>query len=72
LTQRGLTSAYKSLSARNTSTLRKITEKFEDGDISEKQVREIFEHFKTLQRKADRVICDWEKRFEAQCKSESA
>ena len=70
--QRQLTSTYKSLAAKNSSTLRRILEKFEDGDVTEKQMRDIFGHYKALQHKADCVIADWEKRFEAQSsKSES-
>jgi len=40
-------------------------EKYEDGDVTANQTRDIFRHFGALQRQSARAIADWEKRFEA-------
>lgn len=63
--QRGLSSTHKSLSLKNAALVRSLLEKYEDGDVSEKQAREIFEHIEDLQKKASRTFADWRKRFEA-------
>ena len=63
--QRGLTQTHKSLSQKNASLIRSLIEKYEDGDVTERQVREIFDHLDQLQKRANRNIGDWKKRFEA-------
>ncbi len=63
--QRSLTRSYKSLSSKNAHVLRSILEKYEDGDVTANQTRDIFRHFGALQRQSARAIADWEKRFEA-------
>lgn len=62
--QRTLTSTHKSLSLRNASAVKKILEKYEDGDVTEKQVRDVFKHIEDLQKNAARSMADWKKRFE--------
>jgi ParB-like chromosome segregation protein Spo0J len=62
---RGLTTLYKSVSSRNAATLRGLIEKYQDGDVTEKQVREILDHLKDLQRQSTRSVSDWEARFNA-------
>ncbi|MDD4467030.1 MAG: hypothetical protein PHQ08_01085, partial [Candidatus Pacebacteria bacterium] len=65
--QGNLTKSHKSLSQKNASLMRSILEKYEDGDITESQAREIFVHIEQLQKRASRAIADWKKRFEALC-----
>lgn len=60
---RGLTTLYKSVSSRNAATLRGLIEKYQDGDVTEKQVREILDHLKDLQRQSARSVSDWEARL---------
>ena len=62
--QRIMTRTYKSVSQKNAQALRKLLEKYEDGDVTEKQMREIFTKLKTLQKQSSRSVSDWEKRFE--------
>lgn len=52
----------KSISA---TLLKKILENCEDGDITEKQVYDIFKHLESLQRASARSLAGWKRRFEA-------
>jgi len=70
--QRSLTRTYKSVGSTNAHALRKILEKYEDGDITEKQVRDIFRHIAILQKQSARAIADWQKRFEAMTSGNNA
>lgn len=63
--QRGLTRTHKSLSQRNAALIRNLLNKYEDGDVNEQQVREIFSHIEQLQKRASRAISDWKKRFDS-------
>jgi hypothetical protein len=63
--QRTITSLHKSLSLKNGKLLKKVIEKYEDGDVTEKQVREIFRHVEDIQKKATRVTADYKRRFDA-------
>ncbi|MBI2475016.1 hypothetical protein HYV69_01180 [Candidatus Uhrbacteria bacterium] len=63
--QRSLTSAYKSMGSSNAAMIRSLLEKLEDGDVTRKQVTEIFNHLTALQKSALRSIEGWRKRFEA-------
>lgn len=60
--QRRLTWSYKSLSSKNAALIRSLLEKREDGDVTEKQVHDIFEHIEDLQKKAARAIRNWRQR----------
>jgi ParB-like chromosome segregation protein Spo0J len=62
---RGLTSQYKSHSQKQAAALKKLLEKFEDGDVSKKQLEEIFAHIEKLQKAATRSVSDWKQRFVA-------
>lgn len=64
-TQRNLTKAYKSLGQRNAAAIRNLLDKFEEGDVTEKQVNSIFGHIERLQKQSSRAVADWKKRFEA-------
>ena len=64
-TQRTLTTTYRSLASRNAALLRSLRDKLEDGDVTPRQVAEIFKHLEVLQRKSARAVADWKKRFEA-------
>jgi len=63
--QRGLTSSYKSIGIKNASLLRSLISKYGDGEVSEKQMNDIFDHLNQLQKRSARVIDDWRKRFQA-------
>lgn len=63
--QRGLTRTYKSLSSRNAALIRGLLEKYEDGDVTERQVRDIFTHIEQLQKRSTRSVSDWKKRYES-------
>jgi len=63
--QRGLTSLYKSLGSKNAALMRSLFEKYEDADVSVRQVNEIFDHLESLQKKQARATADWKKRFHA-------
>lgn len=63
--QRGLTSQHKTLGLKNAALLRSLLEKYEDGDISVRQVNDIFEHLENLQKRQVRTLVDWKKRFHA-------
>lgn len=60
-----LTRQYKSLSSTNAAILRKFTDKYEDGDVTAEQIKEIIKHLEQLQKGASRSIADWKRRFEA-------
>ncbi|KKT00843.1 MAG: hypothetical protein UV76_C0007G0051 [Candidatus Nomurabacteria bacterium GW2011_GWA2_43_15] len=61
--QRGLTKTYKSLGSKNAALIRSLLEKYEDGDVTERQVRDIFAHIERLQKRSARAVSDWKKRF---------
>jgi hypothetical protein len=62
--QGNLTRTHKSLSQKNASLLRSLLDKYEDGDVTAKQIRDIFSQIERLQKHASRSISDWKKRFE--------
>ncbi len=61
---RNLTKTHRSLSQKNAAQIRSLLEKYEDGDVTIKQVRDIFAHIDQLQKRATRAIEDWKQRFE--------
>jgi len=61
--RRLLTFAHKSLSSRNGRLMRDLLAKYDDGDVSTKQVEAVFAHVEQLQNRHERVIADWKKRF---------
>jgi hypothetical protein len=63
--QRRLTQTHKSLSSKIAALIRSLLEKFEDGDVNERQVRDIFAHIEQLKKRSSRGITDWKKRFDA-------
>lgn len=63
--KRALTSQNKSNSLRNANLIKSAMDKYEDGDISEIQMRVLFTHLEHLQGKANRSLADWKARFEA-------
>lgn len=63
--QRDITKTHKSLSQRNAALIRGLLDKYEDGDVTERQVREIFAHIEQLQKRANRSVRDWKKRFDS-------
>lgn len=63
--QRNLTKSYRSAAQKNAALIRGLLEKYEDGDVTSRQVRDIIRHIEQLQKRANRSILDWEKRFDA-------
>lgn len=63
--QRILTKTHKSLSLKNAALIRSLLEKLEDGDVSPRQVREIFAHIERLQKQSARAVVEWKRRFTA-------
>lgn len=63
--QRGLTKLYRSLSSKNGSLMKNLFEKYEDGDVSMRQVLDVFKHIEDLNKKQVRNLLDWRKRFNA-------
>lgn len=63
--QRALTFTFKSLGAKNAALFRGLLDKYEDGDVTGRQVGEIFEHLSRCQTQSARAVADWKKRFES-------
>jgi ParB-like chromosome segregation protein Spo0J len=62
--KRTFTSSYRSLSSKNAGAIRRLFEKYEDGDVTAKQVEALLKHLENLQRKATRNLADWASRFQ--------
>jgi ParB-like chromosome segregation protein Spo0J len=62
--QRNLTKIHKSFGLRHHHLVRALVPKFEDGDVSKKQVDAIFEQMRKFATTTIRNISDWEARFE--------
>ncbi|KKR45942.1 MAG: hypothetical protein A3G47_01000 [Candidatus Zambryskibacteria bacterium RIFCSPLOWO2_12_FULL_39_45] len=63
--QKHLSRFYNSIGTKNARMIRSLIEKFQDGDVTEKQMKELFAHIERLQKKSARVTADWKSRFEA-------
>ena len=63
--RRNFTKLYQSVGLKNASAIRRLLDKHEDGDVTEKQVSDIFSHIEHLQKESARKVADWRKRFEA-------
>lgn len=63
--QRILTSNSKSSSLKSANIIKKLLQGYEDGDVTQQQVRDIFRHIEDLQKGATRGVADWKKRFES-------
>jgi hypothetical protein len=60
-----LSTAFKSFGLKNAHLLRSITEKFDDGDMTQAQVEEVYDHLEHLQGQSARSLRDSRKRFDA-------
>ena len=69
---RQLSTLYNSLGKKHAAVVKKFMDKYEDGDVSEKQVRDIIEHIELLQKKAARTIAEWHKRFDSRVSAKKA
>jgi predicted transcriptional regulator len=69
---RSLSTLYNGLGKKNAALAKKFMDKFEDGDVTEKQVRDVFNHVEDLQKKAARAFSDWKKRFDARVAAKKA
>lgn len=63
--QAALVKRAKSASSTNAALFRGLLKAFEDGDISAKEMKEIFADIKRQQAKQVRAVAQWERRFEA-------
>lgn len=61
--QRVLTQTYKSVSLRNAALIKSLFEKYEDGDVMERQVNDVFRHVERLQKQSAHAVAEWKKRF---------
>lgn len=50
---------------------RKAVEAYEDGDLTAKQVIDLFEHVEELSKRSTRTYSDLRKRFEASAKNDN-
>ena len=62
--QRQLSLSYKSLGQRNSATVRRLLDAYQDGDVSHKQAMKIFVHLDHLVKVSSRKATEWRKRFE--------
>lgn len=63
--RRELTSRFRSSGAKTAFALRKMIELYQDGDVSHRQVLDLFDHLDSLTRQEARAIAGWRKRFDA-------
>jgi len=63
--QRSLTQQFKSNSSKIAALMRSVFEKYEDGDVSTRQVTDIIDHVENLLKRSHRNLTDWKKRFAA-------
>lgn len=63
--QRAITQNSKSFSQIKASAMKKLIDQYDDGDVTERQIREIIEHLKEIDNRATRNLRQWEQRFEA-------
>ncbi len=62
---RSLTNLYRGIGQKNASAMRKLIDKYEDGDVSKKQVDEIFDHIDQLMKRSSKSASEWRTRFNA-------
>lgn len=63
--RRNFTKLYQSVGLKHAHAIRKLLEQFEDGDVTPKQVHDIFGHMENLQKESGRRLTDWRRRFES-------
>jgi hypothetical protein len=63
---------YQAFSRRHNTLWKGMFDKFEDGDVTSKQVLEIFEHLEKLQKGLQRNLADYKTRFQAKCENTKA
>lgn len=63
--QRALTKLYRGAGQKNSVLCRRLIEKFEDADMSSKEVLAVFSHLEKLQAGSARAIAEWKTRFAA-------
>lgn len=61
----GLSQRYKGNTCKTAILIRHLIEQYEDNELTEEQVREIFNHVEHLLRKGLRSCREWKRRFEA-------
>lgn len=62
--QSEVTRIFKSKNSKTAAILKKLSEMFEDGDVTPKDVDEILEHIQNLNGRAGRIVEDWKNRFQ--------
>lgn len=63
--RRDLTTRYRSASQSNAALFRVVFRKYDEGDVTEKQIRQILKQLKGLQKRAINATTKWEARLEA-------
>ncbi|MCI0542392.1 ParB/RepB/Spo0J family partition protein [bacterium] len=63
--KRTLSTSYRSLTLKEVNAIKKLFDAFEDGDVSKKQVDDIFVHIERLKKRSMKAIGDWRARFVA-------
>ena len=63
--KRRLSTAYRSQSMKNSSIVKDLFEKLEDGDIKSEDMKAILIHLQQLQKRSARSLTDWINRFKA-------
>lgn len=67
-----LTTIFRSRGGKTGAVLRKLTQSYDDGDLSWAQVVDVLEHAEGLVKTANHAVRDWRKRFEAKGKKRAA
>ena len=63
--QKTITYNYKSISSKNAALCSRLSDQYDDGDVTRTQVLEILDHIADLQKKGIRTTSEWRSRFEA-------
>ncbi len=62
---RAISASYKSVSGRNYKMIKRMIEKYQDGDATAKEVNRLLNHIGDLQKSGEKNLSEWRKRFEA-------
>lgn len=69
---RRLTANYKNVSMKNAAYFKRLIEQYDDGDVTERQIKVIIQHLESLQKKSARSFSDWKERIEAKFKNRAS
>ena len=63
--QRAITQQYRSHSQKIANLLRGLSDKYDDGDVSARQVAAVLDHIEKSHKNVNRRVADWRKRMAA-------